>query len=703
MSDNDGFLIVEGQSPDWIEIFNPTDSAILLSNFYLSDDADKLQKWQFPNILLQPHAFQVFYASGENTTTDCNFKINSDGEAIYLNDATATIDSFPAIAIGEDRSFGRFPDGGTASFFLNNPSPGNANTQNEEAEVALLFSNTSGFYKNAIALKLKASKPNTQIYYTRDGSIPNTSSKLYTDSILLTSDSSPVNNVYIPTAERWMEPQKALFKANVIRAMAYQNGLAISPLYTHTYFVHPEMETKYSFPIVSIITDSTHLFCDSSGIYVEGLQKNFSQRGRDWERPALFQFFEQGKQGCEVQQNIGIRTYGNKGRVMAQKSLLLYARDAYGKKRFSHSFFNDKETDSFKRLILRSASSNDWKNTLFKNELAQELAKNLNLEHPASTPVIAFINGEYWGIHHLAERMDEHFLEDYFQIDKDSIDYLSANANIEEGSNADYLSLINYINTHSLAKNAHYQHVAEQIDIANIMDYYIVQLFLSNTDWPYNNIKFWKAQNNGKWRWLFYDCDECMSYEYYDATGNFVNATQYHQDFPEWSTFLLHHLLQNESFNTQFRNRFERLLNSDFSTSRFFALADSLSTLYRPEVSEHALRWGMPNDLMDWEESVKGLYSFGSIRPTQMHLLLQEHFGNPFVVYPNPAQNEVYISTDVSTMNDAELSIYNSQGVLVAQKSCCDKHISTEHLNAGVYLFRLKIGNAFYSERVLIW
>ena len=82
--------------------------------------------------------------------------------------------------------------------------------------------------------------------------------------------------------------------------------------------------------------------------FMEGLQRNFSQRGRSWERPALFQFFEQGASGCEIQQNIGIRTYGNKGWVMARKSLLLYARNEYGKKRFKHSFFKDKESDSFK-------------------------------------------------------------------------------------------------------------------------------------------------------------------------------------------------------------------------------------------------------------------------------------------------------------------------------------------------------------------
>ena len=150
----------------------------------------------------------------------------------------------------------------------------------------------------------------------------------------------------------------------------------------------------------------------------------------------------------------------------------------------------DKPTTEFKRLILRSASSNDWKNTLFKNELAQELTSNLNLCHLANIPVIVFINGEYWGIHHLSERVDEHYLNEYYGVNKDSINLLSNNGIVEQGDATDFTELINYINTHSLVENTHYNYVAEQLDINNFIDYNISQIFLSNTDWPNNNVKF---------------------------------------------------------------------------------------------------------------------------------------------------------------------------------------------------------------------
>ena len=145
----------------------------------------------------------------------------------------------------------------------------------------------------------------------------------------------------------------------------------------------------------------------------------------------------------------------------------------------------------------------------------------------------------------MSERVDKYYLNEYYQAPEDSIDLLSNNSVVEQGSSADFLDLINYIETHSLIENHHYEYVTELVDIPNFIDYNISQIFLSNTDWPNNNIKFWKTQKNGKWRWIMTDCDECMSYEYYDVLGDFTNSIPYHQYFPIWSTFLLHNQLHH--------------------------------------------------------------------------------------------------------------------------------------------------------------
>ncbi|MHC4643040.1 MAG: FN3 associated domain-containing protein, partial [Planctomycetota bacterium] len=54
----------EGESSDWIEIYNPTNTTISLDGWYLTDDDDDLTKWQFPNGLeVKPGEFLLVFAS----------------------------------------------------------------------------------------------------------------------------------------------------------------------------------------------------------------------------------------------------------------------------------------------------------------------------------------------------------------------------------------------------------------------------------------------------------------------------------------------------------------------------------------------------------------------------------------------------------------------------------------------------------------
>ena len=75
---------------------------------------------------------------------------------------------------------------------------------------------------------------------------------------------------------------------------------------------------------------------------------------------------------------------------------------------------------------------------------------------------------------------------------------------VEEGSNASFLDLKAYILQNDLRQARHYEYVCQRLDIDNVIDYYCAQLFFANTDWPNNNIKYWKTEENGKWRWLFF-------------------------------------------------------------------------------------------------------------------------------------------------------------------------------------------------------
>jgi len=64
---DDGELLDEdGDSSDWIEIYNPTDTTVNLDGWYLTDSTANLRQWKFPSINIQPEKFMIIFASGKD-------------------------------------------------------------------------------------------------------------------------------------------------------------------------------------------------------------------------------------------------------------------------------------------------------------------------------------------------------------------------------------------------------------------------------------------------------------------------------------------------------------------------------------------------------------------------------------------------------------------------------------------------------------
>src|SRR4030042_6800666 len=88
-----------GESSDWIEIYNPTDTAIILDGWYLTDSNSNLTMWQFPDGLrLEPGEFLIVFASEKTQELypynypyldpagyyHTNFNLNQDGDYLAL-------------------------------------------------------------------------------------------------------------------------------------------------------------------------------------------------------------------------------------------------------------------------------------------------------------------------------------------------------------------------------------------------------------------------------------------------------------------------------------------------------------------------------------------------------------------------------------------------------------------------------------------
>ena len=83
---NDGGLSdADGDSPDWIELYNSGSEAASLGGWYLSDDSEDLFKWPLPEMDLGAGSYLVVFASGKDRRAaggelHTNFSLDGDGE-----------------------------------------------------------------------------------------------------------------------------------------------------------------------------------------------------------------------------------------------------------------------------------------------------------------------------------------------------------------------------------------------------------------------------------------------------------------------------------------------------------------------------------------------------------------------------------------------------------------------------------------------
>lgn len=85
---------INGDYPDYIELYNGYDYDINLAGYYLSDSIVETKKWTFPDITIKAHEYMLVFASKEdNCINEChtNFKLNSEGETVTLLDKTGNI------------------------------------------------------------------------------------------------------------------------------------------------------------------------------------------------------------------------------------------------------------------------------------------------------------------------------------------------------------------------------------------------------------------------------------------------------------------------------------------------------------------------------------------------------------------------------------------------------------------------------------
>jgi hypothetical protein len=512
-----------GVSSDWIEIYNPGPSNLNLQGWYLTDDADSLTEWAFPDVTIPALDYLVVFASGMDTNVGAelhtSFQLKSDGEylALVASGGVTVVHEFSPEYPQQfaDISYGLGPLD-DARFFTN-ATPGSANAVGAEEFVAdTKYDPDRGYYTNAVTVTISTATTGATIYVTTDFTRPTTNSTVYTGPMTLTN-------------------------TTCLRAMAFRDGLYPSDADTQTYIfiddvlnqpndpatfpsswagttaeygMNPTIVTDpqyadrmhdalLSIPSISIVTETENLFDASTGAYTHPGGVGFA-----WERPISFEWMNpEDPKGVQI--NAGLRIYGGAFRsfgLTRKKSFRLLFKAEYGETKLKADLFDGKNAvNSFDTLVLRAGANDGWNSwgNVNVQYVTDEVMRRTQIAfgQPASHGTFAhvYLNGLYWGMYNLVERPDASFSGSYFGGTEEDWDGLNAGFPIGESNTGTKDAMLAQIRS-GMTDNTSYQKIQglnldgtvnpafdDLMDIDNYIDYMLVNFWGGTGDWPGHN------------------------------------------------------------------------------------------------------------------------------------------------------------------------------------------------------------------------
>ena len=592
-----------------------------------------------------------------------NFKLDSDGEEIILSNTNGiVIDSLQFSEIPTDISFGRRLDSTELWAYFDTPTPLGQNWTEHYlgiTEPPIIYPG-GGFFPNNTNIDLQWSSENAEIYFTTDGTIPTENDQLFEG---MTIEGTTTG-----------------------RFRAFKEGHIPSEIITHTYF---EDIVLGSLPIVSIVTDPVHFFDNETGIYVLGDEatdwfpfwganwwsdcphSNMREYDCDnWERPIHIEFFEpNGALGFGL--DAGVRIHGHWMRGLPQKTLAVIARGQYGQNRIEHQIFPNIPLNEFKSILLRQ-SGNDWSSTMIRDGIGAIMARDIDLDYQEHRQAIVYINGEYWGIHNVREKINEHYISYHHNVDLENLDLVenSYGTWANYGSTDNWFELIDFLSSNDLSIDSNYQVIKDWVDIQEWINYLVIELYAGNNDWIGGNYKRW--YNGENWRFILNDLDAGFNQypeEYNPPDENIFDNESLSGSSPDQIGGFIEYgsMISNSDFKRQFINTFADLFNTIFRPNHFSSIVDSLRDVIEPEMQFHVERWANTcpfcpsnwigdgiNSMDEWYEELNRLYEFTTVRnEVGWHNILEE-FNLDGFVYVTLEENNNAGSIKINSINPSE-------------------------------------------------
>ena len=542
---------------DLIEVLNTADQPLDLSDYYLCDDRYSTNRYHFPELTLEPGEYYVVLCSGDPSLGQRHAAFGlAPGDTVYLAKQGTYIDALSIPAdLQYNESYGRFEN---LPVYLSNPTPGKANTDGSLTGIAPPTADIApGLYGEAVTVTLQG---DGTIYYTTSGARPTTRSMEYTGPVTIDG-------------------------VTTLRAICVQEG-RISPVVNFTYVIDQE----HDLPVLVISLPETSIWGP------EGLHTDIDA---GYEYEAVMTLFEDRQEKFNIP--CGLTLHGNDSRFGAKKNYQLRFRAEYGASKLNYRLFDSRDIDEFNSLLLKGGSE-DWGTAMLRDELATSIADGTTtLYTQAMKPVVVYLAGEYWGVHHLRERFSSDYVASHMNVSPESVDILySSFGYAQDGTTEDFDAIKTYVLLNNMTTNENYAYLCEQIDVVSLMDWYICRTYMEDTDTA--NIRRCRSiEGDGKWHWMYFDLDwSFYSRDSKPVTGIIESADGDYR--------LIHALLASEAGQDAFLKRYaylmETVLNEEFINNRI----DEILAPILSEMPRDRDRWGRSMEY--WHSCVQQLRDF---------------------------------------------------------------------------------------------
>ena len=517
----------------------------------------------------------------------------TDNEWIILTAASGNVvDSLHILKVNQtDHSYGRSTDGSSTWGVFLTPNPGVSNTNvSNYYSPKPVASVVGGFYGATQTLALTTSEPNATVYYTIDGSTPTTASTQYTTPISVSA-------------------------TTVIRSKGFSSDANTPPSFTetHTYFIN----SNHTLPVLSVCGDQVEDFLND--IAPGSFSNNFV---------GAFEMYETNQQLVGKGQGY-YNKHGNDSWAYAQRGFDYIMKDQMGyNNSIDHQIFGNKSRDEFQKIIIKAAANDNFSfedGAHIRDAYVHTLSQlgGLRMDERTNRSCIVYVDGQYWGVYEVREKVDDRDFTDYY-YDQDDLDFLKTWGATwaEYGDLTHWASFYTYVTTNSMAVQANYDYVDSLYNTGSLIDYVVLNSYTVCSDWLNWNTAWWHGHNaNGdkkKFRYALWDMDATFGH-YINYTG--IPSTDPNagpcdpeslagtSSDPQGHMTILNALMDNPSFKQQYISRYIDLSNDIFSCDKMIEVLDSMIADIRPEMQGQIDRWG-GGTFAQWEGNVQTLKDF---------------------------------------------------------------------------------------------